>query len=182
MFKATTNAVPATTAAMTAFPISTSSFPPDYRGPPGEPAPSGLQFPDGRGQNARSRTSLSRDQLAASCGRSSRLLTPDQCPASKRPEHTTSLNDGTRRARNNNPPNLSYVNPLNLVERYVVLDPVVELGRPRRFVPGDPRRGLDVPAVPHVHREELDVATRRPLVAGAKIAGTSAALDSALVV
>ena len=34
------------------------------------------------------------------------------------------------------------MNPLNLIKRYLVLQTVVELGRPGRFVSGNPRRRL----------------------------------------
>ena len=38
------------------------------------------------------------------------------------------------------------MNPLDLIERNLVLDPVIELRGACRLVPGDPRRDLQIPA------------------------------------
>ena len=51
------------------------------------------------------------------------------------------------------------MNPLDLVERNLLLDPVVELRRPRRLMPGDPRRYLQIAAVPEILRDSCSAET-----------------------
>ena len=45
---------------------------------------------------------------------------------------------------------LSNVNPLDLIQRNLILHPVVELRRARRLVAGDPRSDLEVATIPQI--------------------------------
>ena len=45
------------------------------------------------------------------------------------------------------------MNPLDLIERNLVLDAIIELRRARRLMPRDPRRDLQIAAIPEILRD-----------------------------